>query len=118
MGNVTFPFALTSLIHSFTAEPAFFASPPASSEAKRIKLTVPQQNQGASPVDPENAPGKRSELDPIQGGDIANLPPAEASTSAAPAAPAAPPAPAAPAAPAATAHPAPAAPAVPAPYHC
>ena len=51
---------------------------PSSSDAKRIRLTVPQQNQGATPVDPENAPGKRSELEPIQGGDIANLPPTDA----------------------------------------
>ncbi|THH17566.1 hypothetical protein EW146_g3280 [Bondarzewia mesenterica] len=50
------------------------ASPSPSSDAKRIKLTVQPQNQGASPVDPENAPGKRSELEPIQGGDIGNLP--------------------------------------------
>lgn len=51
-------------------------SPSSSSETKRIKLTVPlgQQSQGASPVDPENAPGKRSELDPIQGGEIGNIP--------------------------------------------
>ena len=40
-------------------------------------MTVPQQNQGATPVDPETAPGKRSELEPIQGGDIANLPPTD-----------------------------------------
>lgn len=26
-------------------------------------------------MDPDNAPGKRSELDPIQGGDVGNLPP-------------------------------------------
>ena len=38
-------------------------------------------------MDPDNAPGKRSELDPIQGGDIGNLPPSEASSSAAPAVP-------------------------------
>ena len=53
-------------------------------EAKRVKLTIPQQNQGATPVDPENAPGKRSELEPIQGGEIANLQndgPAEAGAS-------------------------------------
>ncbi|KAG8216660.1 SWIRM-domain-containing protein [Butyriboletus roseoflavus] len=51
-------------------------SPSSSSETKRIKLTVPlgQQSQGASPVDPENAPGKRSELDPLQGGEIGNIP--------------------------------------------
>lgn len=48
---------------------------PSSSDAKRIKLTVPQQNQGVVAVDPENAPGKRSELEPIQSTDIANLPP-------------------------------------------
>ncbi|KAG9313646.1 Smarcc1 protein [Chiua virens] len=51
-------------------------SPSSSSETKRIKLTVPlgQQSQGVSPVDPENAPGKRAELDPIQGGEIGNIP--------------------------------------------
>ncbi|TEB15138.1 hypothetical protein FA13DRAFT_851785, partial [Coprinellus micaceus] len=43
-------------------------------DSKKIKLTVPSQTQGASPVDPENASGKRSELDPIQSGDIGNLP--------------------------------------------
>lgn len=43
-------------------------------EIKRVKLTVPEQNQGVTPVDPENAPGKRSELEPLQSGDIANLP--------------------------------------------
>lgn len=46
---------------------------PNASDAKRVKLMVPEQNQGAEPVDPENATGKRSELDPIQGGDIGNL---------------------------------------------
>lgn len=51
------------------------ASPsPDASDSKRIRLTVPQQNQGASPVDPENAQGKRSELDPIQGGELGNIP--------------------------------------------
>ena len=56
-------------------------------EAKRVKLTIPQQNQGATPVDPENAAGKRSELEPIAGGEIANLPNesgTEAGTSAVP----------------------------------
>lgn len=49
------------------------ASPsPGASDSKRVKLNV-QQNQGASPVDPDNALGKRSELDPIQSGDIGNL---------------------------------------------
>ncbi|KII87603.1 hypothetical protein PLICRDRAFT_124982 [Plicaturopsis crispa FD-325 SS-3] len=50
------------------------ASPSPGSDAKRIRLTVPQQDQGASPVDPDNAVGKRSELEPIQGGDVGNLP--------------------------------------------
>ena len=66
------------------SSPKRTASPqPASSEAKRIRLTV---NQGVTPVDPENATGKRSELEPIQGGDIGNLPPVPAgSTSTEPA---------------------------------
>lgn len=48
-----------------------------SSDPKRIRLTVSQQSPAATPVDPENAPGKRSELEPIQSGDIANLPPTD-----------------------------------------
>ncbi|TFY56479.1 hypothetical protein EVJ58_g7614, partial [Rhodofomes roseus] len=63
------------------SSPKRTASPqPGNSDAKRIRLTV---NQGATPVDPDNAAGKRSELEPIQGGDVANLPPADtpASTS-------------------------------------
>lgn len=59
------------------SSPKRTASPSPASEAKRIKLTVPQQTQGATPVDPETAPGKRSELEPIAGGDIGNLPPVE-----------------------------------------
>lgn len=51
------------------------AGSPSSSDSKRIKLTAPFQPQNASPVDPENAPGKRAELEPIQGGDIGNLAP-------------------------------------------
>ncbi|KAH8105597.1 hypothetical protein DFH11DRAFT_1733256 [Phellopilus nigrolimitatus] len=43
-------------------------------EIRRVKLTVPEQNQGVAPVDPDNAPGKRSELEPVPSGDIANLP--------------------------------------------
>ena len=43
----------------------------------RFVLTVQQQTQGATPVDPENASGKRGELEPIQGGDIGNLAPFE-----------------------------------------
>ncbi|KAF5356787.1 hypothetical protein D9756_006550 [Leucocoprinus leucothites] len=50
-------------------------------DPKRIKLAVPPQNQGATPVDPDNAPGKRSELDPIPSSDIANLPPDSAAPS-------------------------------------
>ncbi|KAH8113931.1 SWIRM-domain-containing protein [Phellopilus nigrolimitatus] len=52
------------------------AGSPSSSaqEIKRVKLTVPEQNQGVAPVDPDNAPGKRSELEPVPSGDIANLP--------------------------------------------
>ena len=56
-------------------------------EAKRVKLTIPQQNQGATPVDPKNTAGKCSELEPIPGGEITNLPNksgTEAGTSAAP----------------------------------
>ena len=56
-------------------------------EAKRVKLAIPQQNQGVTPVDPENAVGKHSELEPIPGGEITNLPNesgTEADTSAAP----------------------------------
>jgi SWI/SNF related-matrix-associated actin-dependent regulator of chromatin subfamily C len=51
------------------------ASPsPSTSDTKRIKLNVPPQNQGATPVDPENAPGKRAELDPVQAGELGNIP--------------------------------------------
>ncbi|KAI0688408.1 SWIRM-domain-containing protein [Cytidiella melzeri] len=58
------------------SSPKRSASPtPSSSDPKRIKLTVPLQNQGVTAVDPDNAPGKRNELDPIPNGDIANLPP-------------------------------------------
>ncbi|GJE85505.1 SWIRM-domain-containing protein [Phanerochaete sordida] len=60
---------------------------PSSSDAKRIRLTVPQHNQGATPVDPENAPGKRSELEPIQAGDIGNLPPSDNNVAASDSAP-------------------------------
>jgi len=61
------------------SSPKRTASPsPGASEPKRIKLTVPLQNQGATAVDPENAIGKRSELEPIQSSDIGNLPPSNA----------------------------------------
>lgn len=70
------------------SSPKRTASPSPTSESKRVKLTVTPQNQGVTPVDPETAPGKRSELEPVQGGDIANLPNvgnAAASSSSAPA---------------------------------
>ncbi|KAH9939552.1 Smarcc1 protein [Amylocystis lapponica] len=59
------------------SSPKRTASPSPTSDAKRIRLTVPQQNQGATAVDPENAIGKRSELEPVQGGEMGNLPPSE-----------------------------------------
>lgn len=40
-------------------------------------MSVQPQTQGATPVDPDNAPGKRSELEPVQGGDVGNLPPSD-----------------------------------------
>jgi SWI/SNF related-matrix-associated actin-dependent regulator of chromatin subfamily C len=43
----------------------------------RPTLTIEQQTQGATPVDPENASGKRGELEPIQGGEIGNIAPFE-----------------------------------------
>ncbi|KAG6887844.1 hypothetical protein C0992_010493 [Termitomyces sp. T32_za158] len=45
---------------------------PSVADSKRIKLTV---NQGVTPVDLDNAPGKRGENEPIQSTDIGNLPP-------------------------------------------
>ena len=41
---------------------------------KHIKLNVLPQNQGTTPVDPENALGKRAELDLIQAIELGNLP--------------------------------------------
>lgn len=64
------------------SSPKRTGSPSPSSDPKRIRLTVTDEDQGVTPVDPENAPGKRSELEPIQGGDIANLPPVDAPASA------------------------------------
>ncbi|KIY47399.1 SWI/SNF complex protein [Fistulina hepatica ATCC 64428] len=54
---------------------------PSSPDAKRLKLTAPQENQGVHSVDPDTATGKRGELDPIPGGEIANLPSDEPATS-------------------------------------
>jgi SWIRM domain len=56
-----------------TASPAPSGSP----DPKRLKFAPLQTSQGATPVDPENALGKRGELEPIQGGDIGNLAPFE-----------------------------------------
>lgn len=53
--------------------PKRVGSPSNTQELKRVKLTVPVQNQGVTAVDPENAPGKKSELEPLQSTDIANL---------------------------------------------
>jgi SWI/SNF related-matrix-associated actin-dependent regulator of chromatin subfamily C len=50
---------------------------PSPTDPKRVKLAAPLQPQGAAPVDSENAPGKRSELDPLPSGDIGNLLPGE-----------------------------------------
>ncbi|KAF9077581.1 SWIRM domain-containing protein [Rhodocollybia butyracea] len=43
---------------------------PEESDPKRARMS-----ENASPVDPDTAPGKRSELEPITSGDIGNLPP-------------------------------------------
>ncbi|KAJ3763328.1 SWI/SNF complex protein [Lentinula raphanica] len=43
---------------------------PEESDAKRARMS-----ENATPVDPETAPGKRNELEPITSGDIGNLPP-------------------------------------------
>ncbi|KAH8102010.1 hypothetical protein DFH11DRAFT_1786493 [Phellopilus nigrolimitatus] len=57
------------------ATPKRAGSPSSSAqEIRRVKLTVPEQNQGVAPVDPDNAPGKPSELEPVPSGDIVNLP--------------------------------------------
>ncbi|KAF8902327.1 SWIRM domain-containing protein [Mucidula mucida] len=50
------------------------ASPSPGSDSKRVKLSESEKAQGAVPVDPDNALGKRNELDPVPGGDIGNLP--------------------------------------------
>ena len=60
--------------HTTMDTPKRGGSPSSTTEIKRVKLTVPEQNQGVTPVDPENAPGKKSELEPIPSGDVANLP--------------------------------------------
>ncbi|KAH8112009.1 hypothetical protein DFH11DRAFT_1787980 [Phellopilus nigrolimitatus] len=56
------------------ATPRRAGSPSSSAqEIKCVKLTVPEQNQGVAPVDPDNAPGKHSELEPVPSGDIVRL---------------------------------------------
>jgi SWI/SNF related-matrix-associated actin-dependent regulator of chromatin subfamily C len=50
------------------------ASPSPTPDAKRARLSSSPQDQNAQLVDPETAPGKRGEFEPIQGGDIGNLP--------------------------------------------
>ncbi|KDQ31946.1 hypothetical protein PLEOSDRAFT_1062029 [Pleurotus ostreatus PC15] len=59
------------------SSPKRSGSPSSTSDSKRIRLSVQPQTQGATPVDPDNAPGKRSELEPVQGGDVGNLPPSD-----------------------------------------
>ncbi|KAG8933071.1 hypothetical protein FRC03_008686 [Tulasnella sp. 419] len=51
------------------------ATSPSGGDGKRIRLTVGGSGpQNATAVDLDNAPGKRSEAEPIPGGDIANIP--------------------------------------------
>ena len=35
---------------------------------------MPPQNQGATPINPENSPGKRAELDPVQAIELGDFP--------------------------------------------
>ncbi|KAJ7485348.1 Smarcc1 protein [Mycena latifolia] len=46
---------------------------PGASDAKRMRMSVSEQDEGAYPVDPDTALGKRSELDPLTSTDLANL---------------------------------------------
>src|ERR1700712_3908602 len=48
-------------------------SPGASSEAKRMRLSVSETDEGAYPVDTSIVQGKRSELEPLPSTDLANL---------------------------------------------
>ncbi|KZO97921.1 SWIRM-domain-containing protein, partial [Calocera viscosa TUFC12733] len=50
------------------------ASPAPAGDAKRLRVTLPNQPQGATQVDLANAPGKKTEAEPIVSTDIANLP--------------------------------------------
>ncbi|KAF8216271.1 Smarcc1 protein [Mycena galopus ATCC 62051] len=46
---------------------------PGASDAKRVRLSVSETDEGAYPVDTDAALGKRSELEPLPSTDIANL---------------------------------------------
>ncbi|KAJ7100254.1 SWI/SNF complex protein [Mycena belliarum] len=48
-------------------------SPSPGSDAKRMRMSFSEQDEGAYPVDPDTAAGKRSELDPLTSTDLANL---------------------------------------------
>ncbi|KZT60456.1 SWIRM-domain-containing protein [Calocera cornea HHB12733] len=50
------------------------ASPAPGGDVKRLRVTLPNQPQGATQIDLANAPGKKNEAEPIQSTDIANLP--------------------------------------------
>ncbi|EJU05377.1 SWIRM-domain-containing protein [Dacryopinax primogenitus] len=50
------------------------ASPAPGGDAKRLRVTLPNQPQGATQVDLSNAPGKKTEAEPIASTDISNLP--------------------------------------------
>jgi SWI/SNF related-matrix-associated actin-dependent regulator of chromatin subfamily C len=47
---------------------------PSSLDTKHIRLNVLPQNQGAIPINLENAPGKHAKLDPVQAIELSNLP--------------------------------------------
>lgn len=57
-----------------SGSPKRSSSSPSGSDSKRLKLSEPEEAQGALLVDPDNALGKRNELDPVPAGDIGNLP--------------------------------------------
>ncbi|KAJ7666229.1 Smarcc1 protein [Mycena polygramma] len=46
---------------------------PGASDSKRMRLSVSENDEGAYPVDPDTALGKRSELEPLPSTDLANL---------------------------------------------
>ncbi|KAJ6595774.1 hypothetical protein DFH09DRAFT_1024628 [Mycena vulgaris] len=67
----------SALVNSTTtgmASPKRAGSPsPGASDAKRMRMSVSDNDEGAYPVDPDAALGKRSELDPLTSTDLANL---------------------------------------------